>query len=132
MTYRFDFGDDLIRQELYPYANGGPVTHTPPGQELKAGGVNSLTLPITAGWYQRSLGFFHYLVDQGLPETDPVPAAATRERAPDAEPGAQTAPWAGFVVVLVGLTALSLAALAWRRRASMLPDHASTSRTLPR
>ena len=112
VTYRFDFSDVLIRQDLYPYAKGGPVTYTPPGHELTAG----VNMQITAGWYQSSLGFFQYLVDHGLPETNPVDSAATRERAPDAAPGAQTAPWAGIVVVLVGLAALSLAALAVRRR----------------
>ncbi|HEV8681229.1 MAG TPA: hypothetical protein VGS09_00425 [Actinomycetota bacterium] len=112
VTYRFDFSDVLIRQDLYPYAKGGPVTYTPPGQELTAG----VNMPITAGWYQSSLGFFHYLVKHGLPETNPVASVATRERAPDTAPGAQTAPWAGIVVVLVGLAALSLAAVAVRRR----------------
>lgn len=53
VTYRF-YGDDLIRQELYPYAKDGPVTNTPPGQEVTAG----VSLQITAGWYQGSLGFF--------------------------------------------------------------------------
>jgi len=112
VTYRFEFSDDLIRQDLYPYAKGGPVTYTPPGQELTVG----VKMQITAGWYQSSLGFFHYLVDHGLPETNPVAPVATREPAPDTAPGAQTAPWAGIVVVLVGLAALSLAALAARRR----------------
>lgn len=113
VTYRF-FGDDRIRQDLYPYAKGGPVTYTPPGQRVAEGqpwgGV------ISAGWYQSSLGFFHYLVDHGLPETNPVASVATRERAPDTAPRAKTGPWAGIVVVLVGLAALSLAALAVRRR----------------
>ena len=112
VTYRFDGGNDLIRQDLYPYAKGGPVTYTPPGQELTAG----VKIPMLAGWYQSSLGFFHYLVDHGLPETNPVAPVATREPAPDTAPGAQTAPWAGIVVVLVGLAALSLVALAARRR----------------
>jgi hypothetical protein len=121
VTYRFDFGDVLIRQELYPYAKGGPVTHTPPGQELTAGGVNSLNLPITAGWYQSSLSFYRYLVAQGLSDTDPVVSVATRERGPDTAPGAQRAPWAGIVVVLVVLAVLSLAALAVRRRVLVGP-----------
>ncbi|MGH2649643.1 MAG: hypothetical protein ACRDHK_00325, partial [Actinomycetota bacterium] len=114
VTYRFDFSDVLIRQDLYPYAKGGPVTYTPPGHELTVG----INMPITAGWYQSSLGFFQYLVDQGLPETNPVASVATRERAPDAAPRAQTAPWAGIGAVLVGLAALSLAALAVRRALS--------------
>jgi hypothetical protein len=111
VTYRFDFSNFLIRQDLYPYAKGGPVTYTPPGQELTAG----VNMPITASWYQSSLAFFQYLVDNGLQETNPVASVATRGRASDTAPGAQTAPWVGIVVVLVGLAALSLAALAVRR-----------------
>jgi hypothetical protein len=116
VTYRFDGGDDLIRQDLYPYAKGGPVTYTPPGQELTAG----VKIPMLAGWYRSSLGFFHYLVDHGLPDRNPVAPVATVARGEDAAgtaPGAESAPWAGIVVVLVGLAALSLAALAVRRTA---------------
>lgn len=116
VTYRFSLGrgssDDLIRQNLYPYAKGGPVTYTPPGQELNVG----INMSITAGWYQSSLGFFRYLVQHGLPETNPVASVATREPAPDTAPGAQMASWAGIVVVFVVLGVLSLAALAVRRR----------------
>ncbi len=112
VTYRFHFSDVLIRQDLYPYAKGGAVTYTPPGQELSAG----VNMPITAGWYQSSLGFFHYLVKRGLPETNPVVSVPIRQRAPDTAPGGETAPWAGIVVVLLGVAALSLAALALRRR----------------
>jgi hypothetical protein len=112
VTYRFGLGlgssDDLIRQDLYPYAKGGPATYTPPRQELNVG----INMSITAGWYQSSLGFFHYLVNHGLPDTNPVASVATREPAPDT---AQAAPWAGIVVVVVVL-GLSLAALAVRRR----------------
>ena len=112
VTYRFGLGsgssDELIRQNLYPYAKGGPVMYTRPSQEL-AGESNML---ITAGWYQSSLGFFHYLVDHGLPGREPVAPVAAREPAP----GARTPPWAGIVMALVGLTALFLAALAVRRR----------------
>jgi hypothetical protein len=117
VTYRFDGDDDLIRQDLYPYAKGGPVTYTPPGQELtpRPGGPAGLKMPMLAGWYQSSLGFFNYLVDHGLPERNPVAPVATREPAPDTAPGARTAPWAGIVVVLVGLAALSMATSAVRR-----------------
>jgi hypothetical protein len=108
VTYRFD-RDDLIRQDLYPYAKGEPVTYTPPGQEVTAG----VNMSITAGWFQSSLGFFRYLVDHGLPETDRVASVAAGERrATNTAPGAHAAPWAGIVVVLVGLAALSVAGLA--------------------
>jgi hypothetical protein len=117
VTYRFDGGNDLIRQDLYPYAEGGPVTNTPPGQELTAG----VRIPMLAGWYRSSLGFFHYLVDHGLPEANPVASVAARERAPDAAPGIRTAPWAGIVVILGGAAALSLVAVAVRRRVILEP-----------
>jgi hypothetical protein len=118
VTYRFDGDDDLIRQDLYPYAKGGPVTHTPPGQELtpRPERPAGLEIPMLVGWYQSSLGFFHYLVDHGLPEGNPVAAVATREPAPVAAPGTRTVPWAGVVVALLGLAAVSMATSAVRRR----------------
>ncbi len=112
VTYRFDLSDALIRQDLYPYAKDRPVTYTPPGQKL----AGRRSLSITAGWYQSSLDVFDYLVDHGLPETNPVAPIASDEAEPDPASGVQTAPSAGIVLVLVGLAALSLAALAVRRR----------------
>lgn len=116
VTYRFELSDDLIEQDLYPYAKGGPVTYTPRGQEVTGVFGDAGNMPITAGWYQSSLGFFHYLVDQGLPETAPAAPAVNRQPAPDPAAGVETVPWAGRVVVLAGLAALSLAALVVRRR----------------
>jgi hypothetical protein len=115
VTYRF-FGDDLIRQELYPYAKGGPVTYTPPGQKVTAG----VSMQITAGWYQGSRGFFRYLVDHGLPERHAVASISNSEAARDTGPPPETwtVPWASIFVVLVVLAALSLAVLAVRRRVS--------------
>jgi hypothetical protein len=94
VTYRIHGGGstavEIVRQELYPYADGGPVTYTPPGQRIAEG------MPwggaISAGWYQSSPKFFDYLVRQGLPETSPV-VAADRESAPD--PGLATGPTPG-------------------------------------
>lgn len=114
VSYRFDVGRSaprIVRQELYPYAKGGPVTYTPPGQHL----TGPAGMTITAGWYQSPLDFFAYLVDHGLPEANPVGPVASGEPAGTAQ-GARKAPWAGIVVVLVGIAGLSLAALAVRRR----------------
>ena len=117
VTYRFALGrgsnHEPIRQELYPYTEDGPVTYTPPGQGLKSARIN---MSITAGWYHSLPDFFHYLVVQGLPETNPLASGAARQTDPDTASGAQTVPWMGIVVVIVGLAALSLAALAVRRR----------------
>jgi hypothetical protein len=118
VSYRFDVGPstpaEIVRQELYPYAKGGPVTSTPPGQRLAEG--QPWGGAITAGWYQNSLGFFHYLVDQGLPETNPVAAAADRESAPETVPAARSTPWGWIGLALAGLVVLSLAAPWLRRR----------------
>ena len=69
ITYRLDAGTkaaEIVRQELYPYAKDGPITYTPAGQRIAEG------LPwegaISTGWYQSSLKFFHYLMNQGLPD----------------------------------------------------------------
>jgi hypothetical protein len=86
---------EIVRQGLYPYAKGGPVTYTPPGQRIAEG------LPwggaISAGWYQSSLEFLHYMVDQGLPETNPViPADRGSPRLPCpplSRPSGPGSPW---------------------------------------
>ena len=116
VTYKLNAGStaaEIVRQELYPYAKGGPVTYTPPGQRMAEG------LPwggaISAGWYQSSLEFFHYLVDQGLPDTNPV-VAADRESAPGTVPAAGPTLWGWIALALAGLVALSVAAPRLRRR----------------
>ena len=111
VTYRF-YGNDLIRQELYPYAKGGPVMNTPPGQKGTAG----FSFQITAGWYQGSLGFFQYLVDHGLPERNAIASVSNSDAARDTAPETRTVPWTRILVVVVVLVVLSLAALAVRRR----------------
>jgi hypothetical protein len=115
VTYRFDDGStaaEIVRQDLYPYAKGGPVTYTPPGQRIAKG------LPwggaISAGWYQSLLKFFRYLVGQGLPETNPV-VAADRVSAPETVPAAGPTPWGWIALALAGL-ALSVVGPWLRRR----------------
>jgi hypothetical protein len=105
VTYRYDFGpgreDDLIRQELYPYADGGPVTFTPRGQVLTGEGM----APIGSGWFQADPSFFEFLVEEGLPESKPLAAVS------------QPAPWTWILAGLVGLAAIAaLAAPRLRRR----------------
>lgn len=115
-VYRFDHDpakpNDLIRQDLYPYAYGGPVTYTQPGQEL----TGQLSMPIVAGWYRSPLGFFQYLVDHGLPETNPVTAVAGGEPDSDTVPVATTTPWTVIGLTLTGVTALLLMTATVRRR----------------
>lgn len=118
-TYRFNPGyrDDVIRQDLYPYAEGGPVTYTPPHQKLTGLFGDHGLMRVIPGWYQsRSSGFLRYLVNYGLPERNLVAQVASGDAATGTAPEAHTWPWAAVVVVLVGLAALSLASLAVRRR----------------
>lgn len=114
--FRFEVGPDTpadrIRQDLYPYAKGGPITYTPPGQKL----TGELGMPIIAGWYETSLRFFRYLVRYGLPERNPVAAVTGPEPAPETTPVAGTAPWAMIALALAGLAALLIAAAPLRRR----------------
>jgi hypothetical protein len=120
VTHRVLFGagpqDHLLLQHLYPYAKGGPVTFTPPGQELLG---DAARIPIRAGWYEASPTFLEFLVEHGLPATDPL--APVADPGPRTEPGAdparsQPAPWVWMIIGTVGLVALSLAAPKIRRR----------------
>ena len=117
VTYSFRFRDD-IRQDLYPSAEGGPATYTPPRQELTGLFGEAGYMQVTPGWYQSSTpGFLGYLVDHGLPGRDPAVPVATAGAAPESAPAAEGS-WTTILVVLGGSTALSLAALATRRRGS--------------
>ena len=55
---------DRIRQELYPYANGGPVTYTPPGQPFYAAERTT-----RGGWFRAGPNLKATLVASGLPAT---------------------------------------------------------------
>jgi hypothetical protein len=115
VTYWFDHrGAEMARQKLYPYAEGGPVTYTPPGQRVAEG--QPWGGAITAGWYQGSPGFFQYLVDQGLQETNPVAGAASRKSASDTVPAPRSTPWDWIALALAGLVAMTLAAPRLHRR----------------
>jgi hypothetical protein len=127
VTYRFEFGpgtrDQVIRQELYPYAKGGPVTYTPSGQEQT--GEEDLTgmgmsMSIPSGWFRTTSGFFHFLVEHGFPATNPLAPVAEpaprNEPASEAAPTGQPVPWAWVVIGIVGLAALTLGSPAVRRR----------------
>jgi hypothetical protein len=119
VAFRLDAGTkatEIVRQELYPYATGGPVTYTPPGQAVAEG--LSWEEAISAGWYQTSPRFFDFLVDQGLPESNHV-VVADREFAPDPRSAGRPL-WGWVVAALVGLVALSIAATQLRRRSQPL------------
>lgn len=58
------YPDSAIRQDLYPYAAGGPVTYMKPGQPL----YDRTTV---GGWYRAPVSFKDTLVSIGLPESAP-------------------------------------------------------------
>ncbi len=77
-----------IRQELYPYAPGGPVTYTAPGQPI-------FDMETRGGWYQGGSDLKATLVAGGLPAS---PATGSSDG------------WS-FPTLTVGLLALVLALL---------------------
>ncbi len=54
----------LVDQDLYPYARGGAVTYTKPGQPIFDGTTRG-------GWFRGGLPLKLTLVQQGLPSTRP-------------------------------------------------------------
>ena len=82
ITWRLPGGGPMpasVTQELYLYAEGGPLTYTPPGQELVEGGLTS------GGWYRTPTRL--------LPmwETFDLPDRATLEGAASGASGAAPA-----------------------------------------
>jgi hypothetical protein len=64
----------VVRQELYPYAAGGPVTYTKAAQPV-------FDWPRTrGGWYVAPPGFKETLVELGLPRTAPGASHQTNRR----------------------------------------------------
>ncbi len=94
-----------VRQELYPYARGGAVTHTKPGQPI-------FDTTTRGGWY-RSPELKNALVALGLPKV-----------APSSSGGADRALIVGLAA---GVAALVAGALFWRRqRGQRSPSTSST------
>ena len=94
-----------VRQDLYPYARGGAVTYTKPGQPI----FDGTTL---GGWY-RNPELKNTLVALGLPEVAPHTSGGTN--------------WAliGGLAAAGGLATVGL--LAWRRqRGQRSPSTSST------
>jgi hypothetical protein len=100
-----------IVQHLYPYAEGGPLLYTPPGQEL-------LDFQAPSGWAAATTDLMDMLHEAGLPESAPVsepatePAARPDPRVTATDEGASSVVWA--IAGLAGL--LLVAAVTARRR----------------
>jgi hypothetical protein len=131
ITWTFPNGDggaDKVRQSVWPYAAGGPLTFMSPGQPV-------LDTTTKGGWYRADDGLRLTLIALGLPKRQPLaaPAAASsgavdnREHATSgsamlphqgAEPGTGSLQAALVVGLLVVVAAVGVGAvvLAVRRR----------------
>jgi hypothetical protein len=111
--------DRTVRQLVYPYAAGGPVSFTPAGQAV-------LDTTTVGGWYQGFDGLRAQLIELGLPDREPLAPVASATPAPAApapaspQPAAATAQstaWPWVVAAVAGLLILGVAvAVAVRRR----------------
>jgi hypothetical protein len=127
ITWTFPNGDggaDKVRQSVWPYAAGGPVTYLAPGQEV-LGGTSK------GGWYRAGDNLRQDLIHLGLPDRPALAAAATPAPSPATPspatpaPSGQAAPAVWPWIAGIGL--LAVAAAAWalilRRRAAPGPAH---------
>ena len=68
VVYRVPMGavqDAIVRQSVYPYAHGGPVTYTRPGQRMA--GAHT----VRGGWFRALRSLKTMLVAAGLPARAP-------------------------------------------------------------
>jgi hypothetical protein len=120
-TVPVDNGSVEVRQDLYPYAPGGPVTYTEPGQPLWSGEQ------VVGGWFRAPSTLPAVLTSLGVPSRAPLakapaPAAAevqSKAVGVEAPASRSSSAWllgislSGTVLVLAG--ALALAARHRRR-----------------
>jgi hypothetical protein len=117
-----DGGEDKVRQSVWPYAAGGPVTFMASGQKVLDGTTKG-------GWYRAGDNLRQDLVTLGLPDRPALTAPASPAPATPASPApARSAdqapalwPWvAGGAAVLLAAIAV---AVALRRRSTPGPAH---------
>jgi hypothetical protein len=122
ITWTFPNGagtEDLVRQFVWPYAAGGPVTYLAPGQKV-------LDTRTEGGWYQASDALRTSLIGLGLPNRPAMAAAAPAPASPAPVSPAPAAPApALWPKVAAGVGLLLVAAVAvvvvLRRRAAPGP-----------
>ena len=107
-------GEDKVRQSVWPYAAGGPVTYMRPGQPV----LDSTT---KGGWYRSADNLRQTLITLGLPDRPPLAVPAPAASAPPAAgsvPAADPAPalWPRIAVGVGLLLAAAGGAVLLRRR----------------
>ena len=93
----------VIRQDVYPDADGGPLVHTPAGQAIFDGTT-------AGGWYGAPIALRDMLGSLGVPAPDSKPASAKSSAAGPqgaAPPSSDDSPWPVVVVVAAGGVALA-------------------------
>jgi hypothetical protein len=101
ITYRLpgpNGEDSTIRQDAYPYAQGGPVLYTDPGQRFFG------TRKTVGGWYRASPELKTTLVKAGLPATAPSDAGGSDSGTAFADFWPAVA--VGFALALAAITAV--------------------------
>lgn len=113
-----DGGEDQVRQSVWPYAAGGPLTFMATGQKVLDGAT-------MGGWYRAGDNLRQLLVTLGLPDraplATPAPAAPAATPAPAADPSPALWPKVAGGVVLVLALAGAVALVLRRRSASPGP-----------
>jgi hypothetical protein len=112
-------GEDLVRQSVWPYAAGGPVTYMATGQKVLDGTSKG-------GWYRAGDNLRQDLVTLGLPDRQPLatPKPATPSPAADPAsaapaPAASPALWP-WVAAGMGVLVVAAAVTLVRRRSAGL------------
>jgi len=108
-------GEDKVRQSVWPYAAGGPITYMRPGQPVLDGTTSG-------GWYRSADNLRQTLITLGLPDRPPLaapapaaPAAPAKGSAPAADPAPALWPRVALGVGLL-LAVTAGGALVLRRR----------------
>jgi hypothetical protein len=111
-------GEDKVRQSVWPYAAGGPLTYLAPGQPV-------LDTTTSGGWFRAGDNLRVTLVSLGLPDREPLaapapapaaPAPAAPAPAPAADPASPL--WPKLAVAAGLLLAVAVVAGLARRRGS--------------
>jgi DNA polymerase-3 subunit gamma/tau len=118
ITWTFPNGagtEDLVRQFVWPYAAGGPVTYLAPGQKV-------LDTRTKGGWYKASDVLRTSLIGLGLPNRPalsapaPAPAAASPAPASPAPAAPSPALWPKVAAGVGLLLVVGVVLLLFRRR----------------
>jgi hypothetical protein len=121
ITWTFPNGagtEDTVRQSVWPYAAGGPLTFMASGQPV-------LDATTKGGWFQATDALRLSLISLGLPSRQPLaapapasPASPSASAQPAAAPDPAPALWPRLVIGLALLLAVTAAGALFLRRRS--------------